>query len=139
MKKILPLIVGAIFGVGLAMSGMTDTQKVIGFLDIGGQWQPDLLFVMIGAVLITMTGYFLVLKSAKPIWAESFKLPEKKDIDRSVLIGAGLFGIGWGVFGYCPGPVVASLPFLDAKTWLFFISMLLGMWGMDFYVSKNRL
>lgn len=127
MKGILALLCGTIFGVGLAMSGMTDTAKVLGFLDVSGNWDPDLAFVMGGAVLVTLVCFPLVLKMKKPVFNPRFSLPTSSYIDGRLLGGAALFGIGWGIYGYCPGPAISALTYLDSKTAMFVVAMLVGM------------
>ena len=126
MKSLAALLCGLIFGIGLALSGMTDTAKVLGFLDLFGQWDPDLAFVMGGAVLVTLVSFRFILR-ASPLLAPHFSLPTRRDIDSRLLIGSGLFGIGWGVYGYCPGPALSALVYLDVNTMVFVASMLAGM------------
>lgn len=127
MKGLTALVCGLIFGAGLAMSGMTDTAKVIGFLDIFGEWVPDLGFVMGGAVLVTVVAFRLVLRRDNPILADSFALPTNTAIDGRLLGGAALFGIGWGIYGYCPGPAISALVYLNTDTVIFVAAMLVGM------------
>jgi uncharacterized membrane protein YedE/YeeE len=127
MNLIVALIAGTLFGTGLAMSGMTDTAKVQGFLDLFGNWVPDLAFVMGGAVLVTAIAFRFVLKRQAPLLVEKFHLPTARDIDPSLLAGAALFGVGWGLYGYCPGPAVAALAYLDWQPAIFVLAMLAGM------------
>jgi len=127
MKNVIALLCGLMFGVGLAVSGMTDTAKVLGFLDVSGNWIPDLAFVMGGAVCVTLLAFRLVLRRAKPLLSASFSLPVNKAIDSRLLGGAAIFGIGWGIYGYCPGPALSALLYLDLKTAVFMTAMLLGM------------
>lgn len=126
MKNLAALACGLLFGVGLALSGMTDTAKVLGFLDLFGAWDPDLVFVMGGAVCVTLVSFRFVLRG-RPLMATSFSLPTRHDIDPRLLGGAALFGMGWGVFGYCPGPALSALAYLDVKTAVFVVAMLAGM------------
>ena len=121
------LFSGLLFGFGLAVSGMSDPAKVIGFLDISRHWDPALMFVMGGAVVVSALGYFVVLKKPKPVFAESFALPMQIQIDGPLIIGAVMFGIGWGLVGYCPGPVFVALSYLQHQVVIFFIAMSLGM------------
>ncbi len=100
---------GTLFGTGLVISGMADPQKVQNFLDLTGTWDPTLAFVMGGALLVAMPAFTLVLRRRGPMLGGSFQLPSRKDIDLRLLAGAALFGIGWGLSGYCPGPAIASL------------------------------
>ena len=128
MKPLAGLVSGLVFGFGLAISGMTDTNRVLGFLDFFGDWQPALLLVMGSAVAVALLGFRFVLKQDKPLFSPSFYLPETRDIDAQLIGGAALFGIGWGVYGYCPGPAVAGLLYGDASTYLFVGAMVVGMW-----------
>lgn len=127
MKPLAALLCGIIFGVGLAVSGMTDTAKVLGFLDLFGQWIPDLAFVMGGAVCVTLISFRFILGQNSPALTDSFDLPGNNSIDPRLLGGAAIFGIGWGVYGYCPGPAISALVYLDSKTFVFVVSMLAGM------------
>lgn len=127
MTRISALICGLLFGVGLAASGMTNTAKVIGFLDIFGQWDPDLIFVMGSAVLTTAISFHFVLKRKTPLFAEAFSVPLNSAIDKPLLIGAALFGVGWGIYGYCPGPAVAALLYFEPATLVFVATMVAGM------------
>lgn len=122
------LLCGVLFGFGLALSGMTDTAKVTGFLDLFGDWVPDLAFVMGGAVAITLIAFRFILRRNGPLLATSFALPSAHGVDARLLLGATIFGIGWGLYGYCPGPAIASLAYLDWQAVLFVVSMILGMW-----------
>jgi len=109
------------------MSGMTDTAKVRGFLDLFGNWIPDLAFVMGGAVCVTIIAFRFVLKRDRPLLAPKFHLPTNRSIDGPLLLGAIIFGVGWGIYGYCPGPAISALVYLDSKTGIFVVAMLLGM------------
>jgi len=124
--------VGLLFGAGLAVSGMANPSKVLSFLDVaaiaGGRWDGTLLFVMGGAVAVTFVGYRWVLRRPRPILAGSFSLPTATAVDRRLLIGAALFGAGWGLIGYCPGPAIASLAWPQAEPALFVVAMLGGLW-----------
>ena len=116
MKKFLYFISGSIFGVGLIFSGMSNPQKVLSFLDIFGNWDPSLIFVMIGAISITAI-YFIFIKN------KSIKL----SIDKKLVIGSSIFGIGWGLVGICPGPSIVVLGSANIKGIIFFIALLIGM------------
>jgi len=105
---IIAVVSGVIFGAGLAISGMLDPSKVSGFLDLIGVWDPSLAFVMGGGVIVNGIGFLLIKNRAKPLFTTDFKLPTSKVIDKPLLIGSALFGIGWGISGLCPGPAVAS-------------------------------
>ena len=116
MKKILYFISGSIFGVGLIVSGMSNPQKVLSFLDIFGNWDPSLMFVMVGAISITAI-YFIVTKN-KSI---------KQNTDKKLILGSSIFGIGWGLVGICPGPAIVVLGSANIKGVIFFIALLIGM------------
>ncbi|MEE4203796.1 MAG: YeeE/YedE family protein [Halieaceae bacterium] len=128
MKQWPALITGLLFGAGLALSGMTDPAKVLGFLDIAGEWIPDLAFVMGGALVVTLGATPLILGRARPLLADAFRLPVNKTIDAQLVVGGVIFGIGWGLWGYCPGPAMASLAYGEPTTLMFVAAMLVGMW-----------
>jgi uncharacterized protein len=131
---------GLIFAAGLVLSGMTQPVKVIGFLNITGlaqgvswkaqpgYWDPSLAFVMGGALMVTLIAFVVTPKRAKPWAAERFDLPTRSDVDARLLIGAALFGVGWGMAGYCPGPILASV-FVSWDAVVFAASMVVGMFG----------
>lgn len=127
MNLITALLSGIIFGAGLAISGMTDTAKVLGFLDLFGNWDPSLAFVMGGALILTITGFYVILKKERPLLDSQFYLPDTTKIDKKLIVGATFFGIGWGLYGYCPGPAVASITYLEPETAIFLVSMVSGM------------
>jgi len=118
-------ISGIIFGIGLALAGMLNPAKVAGFLDIFGLWDPSLMLVMAGGIAVNSAGYFLFLRSGKPLFASSFSLPEARQIDKKLIIGSVLFGVGWGLAGLCPGPVAASIG-LDPLSILPFLAVMLA-------------
>jgi len=126
MNKIISLISGAIFGFGLTVSSMTNPAKVLGFLNLFGQWDPSLIFVMIGAIIVSSPFFFLFKSKEKPLFAQSFLIPEIKRIDTKLIIGSSLFGIGWGAVGLCPGPAISSLALLNNYSLAFIASMFLG-------------
>ena len=128
MKLLLGLLAGLLFGLGLSLGGMTQPAVVLGFLDIFGQWDPRLAFVMAGAVLTTAIGYRLVLRRARPLLADAFQLPTSRRFDMRLVGGAALFGLGWGLVGYCPGPAIASLAWPHAEPALFAAAMVAGFW-----------
>jgi uncharacterized membrane protein YedE/YeeE len=120
MALITALISGIIFGVGLALGGMLDPSKVVGFLDIFGVWDPSLAFVMGGGVIVNVIGHQIISRRSRPVCDNQFHLPASKTITMPLVIGSALFGIGWGVTGLCPGPAVAST-FLNKETGISFI------------------
>jgi uncharacterized membrane protein YedE/YeeE len=103
------LLAGVVFGVGLTVAGMTDPRKVLGFLDVTGNWDPSLLLVLGGAVMLSAVAFFFIQKRSKPVFDTGFHLPPKARIDARLLGGAALFGVGWGLAGYCPGPAIAGI------------------------------
>lgn len=121
-------LAGALFGLGLAVSGMTQPAKVIAFLDVGGHWDPSLAFVMLGAVGVYAAAYHgLAVKMPRPLWGPRFGIPTLTAIDLPLLAGAAIFGIGWGLGGFCPGPALVAFG-ADASAALWFVpAMLLGM------------
>lgn len=118
---------GVMFGFGLSLSGMLDPARVQGFLDIFGVWDPSLVFVLGGAVVVATLGMVLVRKMAKPVLADTFNLPTKTRIDAPLVLGSAIFGIGWGLGGFCPGPAIASLPMGYGAVLLFVVAMVVGM------------
>jgi uncharacterized protein len=127
MRLIVALVSGALFGLGLAVSGMMNPAKVIGFLDLAGEWDPTLAFVMGGALLVTIPAFRLILGRQRPILAGDFALPAKSTLDARLLGGAALFGVGWGLSGFCPGPAVAALVTGLAPVFAFVAAMMAGM------------
>ena len=117
---------GVIFGAGLALAGMLNPAKVVGFLDIFGMWDPSLGLVMAGGILVNATGHYFVMKRHRPMFDTRFELPTSNNIDRPLLIGSAIFGIGWGLAGYCPGPVVASLLLQPADMMSFLVTLIAG-------------
>lgn len=124
--QLTPIISGLLFGLGLAYSGMTDPNKVLDFLDIFGQWDMSLMFVMASALAITFISFHFILKRKKPVAESKFQLPTNVKIDTRLLSGAALFGIGWGLIGYCPGPAVASIAYGYWQPVLFIIAAIAG-------------
>lgn len=129
MKTLVGYIAGLLFGLGLTISGMTDPARVLGFLDIAGAWDPTLMFVLGGAVITNFIGYRLVLRRPHPVFDERFQLPTRQDLDIRLIGGASLFGIGWGLSGYCPGPAFASISGLSAPLFAMLVTMVMG-WFM---------
>jgi len=119
------LIIGAIFGAGLAIAGMLNPSKVIGFIDIFGDWDPSLAFVMGGGVLVNAFGHCFVMKRKAPVQCAAFSMPTSTNIDKPLVIGSAIFGVGWGLAGLCPGPVVASL-FLNGQAMLPFFGLMIA-------------
>jgi hypothetical protein len=139
MKSLLAaFIIGLIFSVGLGIGGMTQPDKIIGFLNITGDWDPALLFVMGGALAVSVVTFRFILKRPTPLLGTKFYLPGKTDIDAPLLAGSALFGIGWGVGGYCPGPALVSLVSGNLPVLIFVAAMGAGMWLQSMYASIAR-
>ena len=119
MTKIISLFSGIVFGIGLTISSMINPAKVLGFLNLFGDWDPSLIFVMGGAIIVSMP--FLNFFKKKPLFAKNFLIPQIKDIDIKLIVGSTLFGIGWGLVGLCPGPAIASLAFLNIYSIIFIL------------------
>ncbi|AWN35849.1 YeeE/YedE family protein [Methylobacterium radiodurans] len=132
------LAAGLLFGLGLALSGMLDPARVRGFLDVGGAWDPSLVFVLGGAVSVSALGYALSRRLARPALARTFDLPTSRRIDLPLVLGAALFGIGWGLSGFCPGPAVAALSTGAAPVLVFVAAMLVGMAAHELRARGNR-
>ena len=131
MSRVVSLISGIIFGVGLTISQMIDPAKVLGFLNIFGAWDPSLAFVMIGALIISSPFFHLFKNNNKPVFADSFSYSNNKELNKKLIIGSSLFGAGWGLAGLCPGPAIASLALLNPSSLIFVITMFVG-----FYISN---
>jgi uncharacterized membrane protein YedE/YeeE len=127
MQVLVALLSGVLFGTGLAISGMVNPAKVLNFFDVFGTWDPSLAFVMAGALAVTMAGYRLVLRQSSPAFASRFHLPSARQIDARLITGSALFGLGWGLSGFCPGPAIASLTTLSVQPVTFIVAMLVGM------------
>lgn len=123
----LALITGLVFGTGIALSGMINPAKVLNFFDVAGTWDPSLAFVMGGALIVTAIGYRLVLKSPRPLFDRQFHLPTRKDIDMPLLAGSAVFGIGWGIAGFCPGGSIPALGLMQPDAVIFVAAMVAGI------------
>lgn len=128
MNKLLALAAGALFGLGLGISGMLDPAKVLGFLDLSSHWDPTLAFVMGGAVMIAFPAFRWAKHAARPVLAARFDLPTRRRIDPRLVLGAAVFGIGWGLSGFCPGPAIAALATLKWPVLGFVLAMAAGQW-----------
>ena len=127
MQLLSALITGLLFGLGLILSGMTDPSKVIGFLDLTGNWDPSLAFVMGGAILVGLVAFRFAANRSQALLGDAMRIPTARHIDRRLVLGGLTFGVGWGLAGYCPGPAVASLASGGTKPLLFVAAMLVGM------------
>lgn len=131
------LVAGALFGFGLALSQMIDPARVLGFLDVAGTWDPTLMFVLGGAVGVTVIAFRFILHRPAPAFADVFHLPTKNDIDRPLVVGAGIFGIGWGIAGYCPGPGITALVLGAWNPILFVAALFAGSWLYSRFSSRT--
>ncbi|MCK0196930.1 YeeE/YedE family protein [Ancylobacter sp. 6x-1] len=131
------LALGLLFGIGLIVAGMSDPAKVLNFLDLAGSFDPSLALVMAAALAVTFIGYRLAFRRARPMLAPRFELPTRRDIDARLVGGAALFGIGWGLSGFCPGPALVSLGLSAPGTLAFVPAMLAGMWAAR-ALTRNR-
>lgn len=138
MKNIwISFFCGIIFSLGLVISGMTNPDKVIGFLDIFGAWDPSLAFVMGGAVLVNLVSFKLILKR-KPYFADKHLIPSNSTIDKKLIVGSVFFGIGWGLIGICPGPAIANLITFDVNLLVFLVSLIVGMLAFRLFETKCK-
>jgi len=138
LRFLAALVSGAMFGFGLSLSGMLDPARVKGFLDVAGDWDPSLAFVLAGAVAVAMLGTRLSRRMKRPVLDKAFHLPPDIGIDRRLILGSALFGIGWGMAGFCPGPAVASLTVGLAPSFLFVAAMIVGMTVHDRLVAARE-
>lgn len=131
MAIVSQFVIGLIFGLGLVISGMSDPAKVLNFLDLAGigsgTWDPSLAFVMAGAVAVTFVGYNRIQKQPRPVFGEKFHLPTKQELDLRIISGPAVFGVGWGLAGFCPGPAVTALGFGSSAAVIFVAAMAAGM------------
>jgi uncharacterized membrane protein YedE/YeeE len=131
--------VGLLFAIGLGFSGMTQPHKVIGFLDVFGQWDPSLMFVMAGAVIVHFVTYRLIRKRNSPLLTTTWHVPTSRELTPALMIGSFLFGVGWALGGFCPGPAVTSLASFTPGPVVFVVSMLVGMWTFNMLNKKLKL
>ena len=136
LRTIAALICGSLFGLGLSISGMLDPHRVRGFLDVTGAWDPSLIFVLAGGVIVATIGYRLSRLLPRPLLDRRFDLPTKTAIDAPLLLGSAIFGIGWGIAGICPGPAIALLTLGIGPAFLFVVTMLVGMTAHDRLVPR---
>ena len=142
MKKHFSLIsqyaIGILFGWGLIISGMSNPQKILSFLDIAGLWDPSLLFVMGGAVLVGLAGFYLAGKRSEAFFGGALHIPTRRDISKPLVIGSFIFGAGWGIAGFCPGPALVALGAGHIKAFVFVIAMLVGMLICERFFTAHR-
>lgn len=130
-------ISGLIFGIGLLISGMANPAKVLAFLDIFGKWDPSLAFVMVGAIIVGFFAFYYAKHRRKAFCGAEMKLPQSRQIDKKLIIGSLIFGIGWGLVGFCPGPAIVALGAGKLEALYFVIAMLIGMLMYDWWISKS--
>ena len=136
MERLSEFLIGLLFGLGLILAGMTDPAKVIGFLDLAGAWDPSLAFVMGGAILVGLFAFGLAKRRTTSVFGGAMQLPTSRDIDRRLVAGSLMFGAGWGLAGFCPGPALVSVGAGHPKAIVFILAMLLGM--LIFEVLERR-
>ena len=137
MQMLVTYLAGLIFGVGLCISGMNRPEKVLGFLDIAGLWDPSLAFVMAGAIGVAFFAFRLAAMRARAWLGDPMRLPTSTTVDRRLLAGSAIFGLGWGLAGVCPGPAIVDLGFLDPRAAVFVVAMLAGMAAEGFVARAN--
>ena len=138
MKLLSALLCGLLFGAGLILSEMVNPARVQGFLDWFGDWDPTLAFVMAGALSVATPAMYYLKKKPRPLFSDKFEWPTRKDIDAKLVLGAALFGIGWGISGFCPGPALVGAGSLQPELFLFLVSMLIGM-GLHALMLRKQL
>ena len=132
MSKIISLVSGIIFGVGLVISEMINPEKVLGFLDLFGNWDPSLAFVMIGALIVSSPLFHIIKNREKPLFAEKFNYSNNKEVNNRLIVGSALFGAGWGLGGLCPGPAISSIALININSITFIFAMFFGFYLVKF-------
>jgi len=138
MNKLVSLVAGIIFGIGLVISEMINPEKVLGFLNLFGNWDPSLAFVMIGALVVSSPLFHLIKKKEKPIFTENFNYSNNKNINNRLIIGSVLFGAGWGLVGLCPGPAISSIALLNIHSIIFIVAMFFGFYLVKLINFDNK-
>ncbi|KHD89298.1 MAG: hypothetical protein OM95_03980 [Bdellovibrio sp. ArHS] len=138
LQGLVALLVGFLFSFGLAVAGMTDPAKVLGFLTWDKNWDPTLLFVMMGAIPVHAFIYYLARKRTSPLLDSRWHVPQSKQINRALVLGSLLFGLGWGLAGYCPGPVITSVGAGSMQALVFVAAMLVGMSAQRFFKYESK-
>lgn len=137
MKHLIAFAIGLIFGIGLLISGMTQPEKIFGFLDIFGRWDPSLIFVMGGALIVAAIGFHLAGKRGRSLLGDPLSLPSNQEIDPRLLAGAAIFGVGWGLSGVCPAPAIVNLGFASTPAFIFAAAMIAGMTVYGFTIGRS--
>ncbi|WP_262965728.1 DUF6691 family protein [Methylobacter psychrophilus] len=135
-QNLIALLCGILFGIGLSLAQMINPNKIINFLDITGNWDPSLIFVMVGALAVAFISFRWILKRPAPLLAESFHLSKKLSVDKSLVFGTVIFGIGWGMSGYCPGPAVTGLGLLSLEPVILVVTIYLGFFVYNLFERK---
>ncbi|HCP80708.1 MAG TPA: permease [Octadecabacter sp.] len=135
MRLIILFLIGLVFGVGISISGMANPAKVLNFFDFAGTWDPSLMFVMGGAVVVTFIGYRFVLKRPAPMMDAKFHLPTRSDLDMPLIVGSALFGVGWGIAGFCPGGALPALGTGRSEVFIFVAALIAGIFAAKFLKS----
>ena len=130
--------IGVVFGWGLIISGMTNPHKILGFLDLAGLWDPSLMFVMLGAVIVGLCGFYIASKRTESFFGGALHVPKRRDITKPLVIGSFVFGVGWGIAGFCPGPAIVALGAGHLKALIFLIAMLVGMEVCERFFSAHK-
>ena len=138
MRIVSAFLVGLLFGLGLIVSGMANPAKVLGFLDLAGHWDPSLAFVMIGAIALASIGFFASRHTGKPLLDDTRHLPTKKKIDVQLIVGSAIFGAGWGIAGFCPGPVMVAVGAGKFGAVIFLAAMLAGMLAFKLFDARRN-
>lgn len=138
MRPLLAFVAGLVFGLGLLLSGMADPAKVLGFLDLAGAWNPSLVFVMVGAIAVAALAFALARRRTTALLGDAMQWPTATAIDRRLLAGALVFGVGWGLAGFCPGPALVALGLGQAKAVVFVVAMLAGMGVFELLERARR-
>ena len=132
MSKIISLVSGIFFGVGLVISEMINPEKVLGFLDLFGNWDPSLAFVMIGALIVSSPLFHIIKNKEKPLFAQKFNYSNNKEVNNRLIVGSALFGAGWGLGGLCPGPAISSIALININSITFVFAMFFGFYLVKF-------
>jgi len=130
--------IGVLFGLGLIISGMSNPQKILGFLDLAGNWDPSLIFVMLGAVIVGLGGFYVVSKRTEAFFGGALHIPTRRDITKPLIVGSLIFGAGWGIAGFCPGPALVALGAGHLKALVFVLAMLVGMEVCEQFFTAHR-
>ena len=131
-------LIGVLFGLGLIISGMSNPQKILAFLDLTGAWDPSLVFVMIGAIVVGLAGFYVVSKRTEAFFGGALHIPKKRDITKPLILGSLIFGVGWGIAGFCPGPALVALGAGHLKALVFLIAMLAGMEFCERFCTAHK-